>query len=459
MTVTIPSTSKNSKKLAGITPSSLGLSLLQSTNNLSVSSGTVTSNTPILNLSQTWNNAGVAFTGLKFDVTDSNSASGSLLADFQIGGSSKFSVRKDGVLTTGKVAASGSYVYSAPQFYSSTYGTNVGMQIKANNEIAFYCSGTAVASVNYNSGITLGSTNSIGWVNGHAIANPPDLFLYRDAADTLALRNGVNPQTLNIYNTYTNATTYERLSFLWSGNTAWIYTNKGSVGGTSRNLVLGVDGNSSILLFTNGVSRWQVNGSGQLYAYADNSYDIGASSSNRPRTGYFGTSVVTPNVTFGNGTILTDDAANTLALRNGVNAQVFRTYGTYTDSGNYNRGMIGVISNNFIVGTEQAGTGSTMQMQFRVGGTDRWTVKTSGILAPGANNTYDIGVAATNTVKNIYVGTSVVSPTFVATSPQTYATTNVTTDRTYDANATTVDELADIVGTLISDLRTLGLVA
>jgi hypothetical protein len=37
--------------------------------------------------------------------------------------------------------------------------------------------------------------------------------------------------------------------------------------------------------------------------------------------------------------------------------------------------------------------------------------------------------------------------------------TNLSTDRTCDANATTVDELADILGTLIEDLKTLGLIA
>ena len=35
--------------------------------------------------------------------------------------------------------------------------------------------------------------------------------------------------------------------------------------------------------------------------------------------------------------------------------------------------------------------------------------------------------------------------------------TNVTTDRVYDANATTIDELADVLGTLISTLRTYGI--
>ena len=39
-----------------------------------------------------------------------------------------------------------------------------------------------------------------------------------------------------------------------------------------------------------------------------------------------------------------------------------------------------------------------------------------------------------------------------------YTPTNVTTDRSYDANATTVDELADVLGTLIADLQTVGLV-
>lgn len=42
-------------------------------------------------------------------------------------------------------------------------------------------------------------------------------------------------------------------------------------------------------------------------------------------------------------------------------------------------------------------------------------------------------------------------------APNAYAASNVTTDRTYDANATTVDELADVLGTLIADLRASGL--
>src|SRR3990167_1348009 len=41
---------------------------------------------------------------------------------------------------------------------------------------------------------------------------------------------------------------------------------------------------------------------------------------------------------------------------------------------------------------------------------------------------------------------------------QTYAATNVTTDRAYDADTVAVAELADVVGTLIADLRAWGIV-
>ena len=41
---------------------------------------------------------------------------------------------------------------------------------------------------------------------------------------------------------------------------------------------------------------------------------------------------------------------------------------------------------------------------------------------------------------------------------QTYSETNVVTDRAYDANSTTLAELADVIGTLIADLRVMGLV-
>ena len=50
----------------------------------------------IYDLADTWNDAGTTFTAIKMDVTDTASASGSLLMDLQVGGASKFSVDKNG---------------------------------------------------------------------------------------------------------------------------------------------------------------------------------------------------------------------------------------------------------------------------------------------------------------------------------------------------------------------------
>ena len=50
-------------------------------------------------LAQTWNAAGTTFTGLKLNVTDTASASGSLLLDLQVGGVSQAKISKTGGLT------------------------------------------------------------------------------------------------------------------------------------------------------------------------------------------------------------------------------------------------------------------------------------------------------------------------------------------------------------------------
>ena len=63
---------------------------------LTLTGATQTTSQPVLNVTQTWNNVATTFTGVKLNVTDTTSATASLLADFQIGSSSKFSVRKDG---------------------------------------------------------------------------------------------------------------------------------------------------------------------------------------------------------------------------------------------------------------------------------------------------------------------------------------------------------------------------
>jgi hypothetical protein len=63
-------------------------------------------------------------------------------------------------------------------------------------------------------------------------------------------------------------------------------------------------------------------------------------------------------------TVLLRDAANTLAQRNGTNAQTFNIYNTFTDAANYERGFLRWSSNVFQVGTEAGGTGSARALSF-----------------------------------------------------------------------------------------------
>jgi hypothetical protein len=56
--------------------------------------------------------------------------------------------------------------------------------------------------------------------------------------------------------------------------------------------------------------------------------------------------------------ILARDAANTLAQRNGTNAQTSRVYGTYTDASNYVRAALNSTSTAVTLAAETAGTGA-----------------------------------------------------------------------------------------------------
>jgi hypothetical protein len=66
---------------------------------LTVGGKTVTTDAPIINLSQTWNNAATTFTGLKLNVTDTASAADSNLLDLQTNGTSLVTVTPTGKIT------------------------------------------------------------------------------------------------------------------------------------------------------------------------------------------------------------------------------------------------------------------------------------------------------------------------------------------------------------------------
>lgn len=222
-------------------------------------------------IAQTWNNAGVTFTGARVAITDTASNAASLLLDLQVGGASITTISKAGIIRTaaGLVnAPTYSFTaYTGSGFWAST-SSNIRVSLATTETHRF--NSTTFSILDNAAALLLGASN--------------DVVLIRDAAGTLAQRNGVNAQEHRLYFTYTNASNYARLSFLFGsgagGNAAIIRTEQAGTGG-ARNLAFG----------TSGTVRWGINTSGHFLAEADNTYDIGANGATRPRTGYFGTSV------------------------------------------------------------------------------------------------------------------------------------------------------------------------
>jgi len=78
--------------LLTVSGGALALTAVAGISALTVAGGTQTASNPVISATQTWNNGAVTFTGQKLNVTNTASAAASLLTDWQVGGSSVFSV-------------------------------------------------------------------------------------------------------------------------------------------------------------------------------------------------------------------------------------------------------------------------------------------------------------------------------------------------------------------------------
>ena len=65
----------------------------------SLTGDVLTADAPVLNLAQTWSNAAITFTGIKYNATNTNSSAGSMMMDLQVGGTSYFNVARNGTTT------------------------------------------------------------------------------------------------------------------------------------------------------------------------------------------------------------------------------------------------------------------------------------------------------------------------------------------------------------------------
>lgn len=200
-----------------------------------------------INITQTWNNAATVFTLLKGNVTDTTSSATSLLMDLQTGGISRAKISKGGELSL-----------------TSNYNGNVVTLTATDRSVQF---GTNMAADGFGIRGSLELTRDNGVIRFY---NNNGTVLYGivgaddGAANTLAQRNGVNAQTFRVYNTYTNASNYERAKIGWNSNVLEIGSeNLGT--GSLRNINL-IGGNVGINTSTPLGYLWAPNGTDNAQA-------------------------------------------------------------------------------------------------------------------------------------------------------------------------------------------------
>ncbi len=130
--------------------------------------GVLAASQPVLNMTQTWNAAGVTFTGIKLNITNTASASGSLLLDLQKGGTSQAKFDRNGDLTFGVGNDGGTFLSTI------TAGGSNDLRLAAN---------AIFARLSSNFGFGLGSNRSFSFFSStDPSTSAPDTYISRGGA-------------------------------------------------------------------------------------------------------------------------------------------------------------------------------------------------------------------------------------------------------------------------------------
>jgi hypothetical protein len=186
--------------------------------------GTISASAPNT-ITQTWNNAAVTFSALTINITNAASLNTSRLLDCYVGGSNVAYINRGG-------QASFSNMFSGDARIGGNLATNTWR---------------ASLSANGTGELLLASTGYIGFTSN---AGPADLrsfidaVIIRDAANTIAQRNGTNAQAFRVYNTYTDASNYERLGITWASNICTIGLAQAGTGSVRSLVIAGANATS-----------------------------------------------------------------------------------------------------------------------------------------------------------------------------------------------------------------------
>ena len=131
-----------------------------------------------------------------------------------------------------------------------------------------FTSGQVTTALGYTPVNKAGDTmsGSLSMTSGFSYNWNNDLFLQRDAANTLAQRNGTNAQAFRLYRTFTDASNYATIESKFLGSTAQISIENLGTGGISALQLIGGNSTSNAALiqldatstqFGTGATGWQ----------------------------------------------------------------------------------------------------------------------------------------------------------------------------------------------------------
>jgi hypothetical protein len=362
-----------------------GFTFNKTTKAVTLGGATVTTDAPVLDLSQTWNDAAVTFTGLKLNVTDTASAAGSNLLDLQRGGNVKFSINKAGGIQLGIDS-------QAVTAIDTPSGIGSALRIGSNTSVVFLKGIFGVAA-----GYSAASASSqIGFSTDPRLLGP-DTILTRKAAANLRFgaADAAAPvaQTLSVQSVSSGTTDTAGANLTIAGSQGTGTGAGGSIvfqvapagaSGTAQNaLATALTINSDRTVSFAGPDRPVTIGS--VYGYqtpfgtSDHPFSIGTMLIASITPNGFGVDALIFGRSIGYPTRLTNDGAHLLALRNGTNAQVFRVYNSFTSATSFERAKVAWSSNVLQIGTEKGSAGGTARaLELQTDGVTRLTIATDG---------------------------------------------------------------------------------
>ena len=203
---------------------------------------TGSSATSSLSIAQTWNTTGTP-TAIDLNVTDTASNANSLLMDLRVGGTSRFSVTKGNASgVTVRLGSSGGNA----DITASGNGLDIGTVSNNHNVVL---PGATFQRLGVGGGIVVGTG---------LVTSSPILFgSVQEGNHTLALRNGVNAQAFNIYNTFTDASNYERVRIAAVSN---VFRVEAQAAGTGTLRPMEINAGTYLNLNVGGVNRFGCGG-------------------------------------------------------------------------------------------------------------------------------------------------------------------------------------------------------